>query len=262
MPTNAGINVSSQGKCELMQFSQLSSLPADVGDRLRTLCRLRSHKSNERVMVAGEHSSSIGLVADGMLRMEKTALDGRHQIVGLLVEGDIFGRVFGGPAEYAIEAATDATVVYFPRAQFESLLSESHDLERVVMLNLLNELDRARDWMLIVSSPKIRTRLAGFLMMLCTRFGNIDHILVASGGRLSLNIPITRADLASLLGTRAESISRAFHTLADAGTISIKQPNLIDILDIERLGEEAGEDFLESGPSLTALLRAVRRKAG
>ena len=51
MPTNAGMNIGSQGKCELMQFSQLSSLPADVGDRLRTLCRLRSHKSNERVMV-------------------------------------------------------------------------------------------------------------------------------------------------------------------------------------------------------------------
>ena len=261
MPPTAEHNCGTPGQSELLRFPQLSSLSANVSDRLRGLCRLHSYTSNQTVMGAGEHAKSIGLVSEGILRMEKTLLDGRHHIVGLLVEGDIFGRVFDGPNEYAIEAATDAKVVYFPRAQFESLLAESPELERAVMLNLLHELDRARDWMLIVSSPKIRTRLAGFLMMLCTRFGDIDHILVASGERLRINIPINRSDLASLLGTRAESISRAFHALADEGLIAIQQPNQIDILDLQGLGDEAGEDFLESGPSLTALLRAVRRKA-
>ncbi|MDF0600314.1 helix-turn-helix domain-containing protein [Psychromarinibacter sp. C21-152] len=48
---------------------------------------------------------------------------------------------------------------------------------------------------------------------------------------------------AHLPGTRQESISRAFHALADAGAIALKTPYLVEIRDIDLLAEESGEDY-------------------
>ena len=153
----------------------------------------------------------IGCVLTGILRMQKTLADGREHIVGLLVEGDLFGRAFDGAAEFSIEAATEVEFCAFPKTKFETLLTQSPDLERAVLLNITNELDRAREWLIILSNQKI----AGFLLLMCSRFHDIDHILQLGPDGLEVKIPINRGDLAHLLGTRPESISRALHSLND-----------------------------------------------
>ncbi len=185
--------------------------------------------------------------------MQKTLLDGRQQIVGLLVEGDLFGHVIEGPMSFAIEAATQASICMFRRDPFEALLARSLELERFLLLNTLKELDRARDWIVILTNQKISARLAGFFVVLCTRFVGVDHIFESGSGRLQVNIPITRVDLAHLLGARVESISRAFSALAKAGIIEVKTPYQIEILDIMRLVEEAGDEDMGSVQALEQL---------
>lgn len=253
---NAGRNT-----CSVAEIGQFASLPEDILNGLQSICRYRSFRQDQVISEAGEHIGFVGVVEKGILRMQKTDVEGRQHIVGLLVEGDMFGRVFNRPMQFSLEAATDASVMAFSRPAFETLLSESRELDRVVMLNILNELDRARDWMLILSNAKVKTRLAGFLMMLCTRFADVDHILRTSGGKLVVSVPVSRADLASLLGTRPESISRAFHAMNDDGCIVLKQPDLIEIADLEALADEAGEDFFDMNLSLSALVQIVRKKA-
>ena len=167
----------------------------------------------------------------------------------------MFGRVFDGPLNIAIEAVVDVEVCAFRRAAFEDLLLRSPELERIALLNILNELDRARDWLIILGTPKVRGRLAGFLLVLCTRFAHYDHMLRRGNGRyFDIQVPIGRTDLAHLLGARPESISRAFRALADSGSIALKQPDLIEIRDLEALAEEAGEDEFGISTPLNTLL--------
>ena len=237
------------------QLPLFCGLHPETRAALAAMRRLVRYSAGETVVHETEAGEFVGLLSSGVLRMQKTLIDGRHPIVGLLVEGDLFGRIFDGPSEFAVEAATDAEVIVFPRGPFEALLKRSPDLDRVVLLNTLDELDRARDWMIILSNQKVINRVAGFLVLMCTRFAQVNHLLVRHRDGLEVTLPISRLDLASLLGTRAESISRALHALARTGEIEILAPDHILVRDAAALAARAGEEDLATTPSLKALMR-------
>jgi CRP/FNR family transcriptional regulator len=227
---------------------------------LDAMCRVRSYRTNQTVVQDGEKTDFLGYVLSGILRMQKSLVDGRQHIVGLLFEGDMFGRAFDGAVEFSIEAATDVEICAFPRAEFEALLMRSPDLDRAVMLNILNELDRARDWMIVLSNQKIVSRIAGFLLLMRSRFSAIDHIIEETQRGTEVRLPISRKDLAHLLGTRPESVSRAFHALQDADEISILEPDRMLVRDFNLLAKRAGEDDISGLPSVKDLLREERLK--
>lgn len=222
----------------------LADLPEAIRKELNQIFQIQKIEAGQVVADAGDPFELIGFVTDGILRMQKTLPDGRQHVVGLLVTGDMFGRVFDGPMQFAIEAATDTTVYTFRRAPFEALLSRSPELDRIILIHFLTEIDCTRNWMVVLSNPRVRGRLAGFLLMLCNRFRGVDHLFGSMNGRLTIKIPISRADVAHFLGARPESISRAFHALADDGLIDIIRPDLVAVSNIEDLAEEAGEPEL------------------
>lgn len=232
----------------------------DTKATLDAMSRVHAYHAGQTVVGEDESMGFVGCVTSGVLRMQKTLPDGRQHIVGLLVEGDMFGRIFDGSGEFSIEAATDVEFRAFPRAGFEQLVMRSPDLERVVLLNMLNELDRARDWMIILSNQKIASRIAGFLLLMRSRLSGIDHLVEDARDGTEVRIPISREDLANLLGTRPESISRAFHALQDEGDIRIVEPNRILVRDFTALAGRVGEDGIGGLPSLKDLLQERRLK--
>lgn len=232
-----------------------SQLRPEIQDALGAMCRTKSYGAGQTIIHAQEKSGFIGCVLSGVLRMQRTLADGREHIVGLLVEGDVFGRVFDGAAEFSIETAADAEICAFPRAEFETLLTQSPDLERAVLLNVTNELDRAREWLIILSNQKIIGRIAGFLVLMCSRFRGVDHILQPRPEGVEVKIPVGRGDLAHLLGTRPESISRSLHSLKDQGAIDILEPDRLLIRDMKTLARAADEDEFEAITILQDLVK-------
>lgn len=223
---------------------EFAGLPASVLHDLSQCYQIRQMAAGEVLADAGDPFETVGFVTDGILRMQKTLPDGRQHLLGLVVAGDMFGRVFDGPMQFAIEAATDATLVTFRRGPFEEILSRSPELDRLILIHFLAEIDCTRDWMVVLSNPRVRGRLAGFFLMLCNRFHGRNKLFSVANGRLTIRIPISRADVAQLLGARPESVSRAFHALADDGLIEIIRPDLVSVSSIEDLALEASEPEL------------------
>lgn len=228
---------------------------------LDAMCRVKSFQVGQTVVPEDVRTDFLGCVLSGILRMQKSLLDGRQHIVGLLVQGDMFGRIFDGPGEFSIEAATDVEICAFPRLEFEALLMRSPDLDRAVMLNIFNELDRARDWMIILSNQKITSRIAGFLLLIRSRFAAIDHFVREAQDGTEVRIPLSRIDIAHLLGTRPESVSRALHALQDDGDIRILDSDRVLVRDFKALARRAGEDDTSGMPSAKDLLREERLKS-
>lgn len=249
-----------QRGCFVFNDRHLARLPENVRTELGRMCNPIAVSAGQTVASEGEELGYVGYVHRGVVRMQKTLSDGRQHIVGLLVEGDLFGRVFDGALHFTLEAATDAEICAFQRGPFEALVMESPELERLVMLNILDELDRARDWMVILANPRVRGRLAGFLMVVCTKFAGVDHLVRSNKNSVDVKVPITRADLAHLLGTRTESISRGFKALADSGCIAITKANRIRILDVEALAAEAGDDHAMDAASLRELVQVLQER--
>ncbi|WP_116134734.1 Crp/Fnr family transcriptional regulator [Tropicimonas sp. IMCC34043] len=246
-------------KCDLSELPDFRDLPESVRKALQAICRRRSYGAGQTIAETGTHLETIGIVRNGILKMQKSLPDGRQHVVGLLVAGDMFGRVFDGRMHFSVEAATNAGVCAFERTGFEALLLRTPKLDRLLVLNLMTELDRARDWMIILANPKIRGRLAGFLLLLCTRYQTIDRLITVKDRAIRIRIPLSRPDMAHLLGTRVESISRALHALADDGLVKILRPDLVEVAEIAALVGEIGEPDLGDTASLERLVDLVQK---
>lgn len=98
--------------------------------------------------------------------------------------------------------------------------------------------------MILLSYRKVSTRLAGFLLILSTRFAGIDDVSQTGAAGREVKIPIGRSDLAQLLGARTESISRALHALASEGCIEVLGPDRVRIRDATALARTAGDEEL------------------
>lgn len=217
----------------------LCALPSTVREDILSQAKVRKVAAGEVISVANRISTEVGYVLEGTLAIVQVIDDKRKHIVGLLVPTDIFGRLFDSPATFQIEALAPTLVLLLPRAQFEKVLLENREAERLFFVHLLDEMDAAREWVLLISGRKVLHRVASLLMILLRR-NRSDR----PSKPMILNLPLARKDLAHYLGARPESLSRAFHELADMGVLRIVNANSFEILDQDRLAETAGDDLM------------------
>lgn len=216
----------------------LDALPAEVSEKLLSQATPRDVADGEIILERGTRSEHVGYVLDGTLAMVQILEDGKKHIVGLLVPTDIFGRLFDGPSNYRIEALSPTRILCFPRAFFEKVLQDNPLAERLFLVHLLDEVDAAREWLLLISGRKALNRLASFLTILLRR-----SKLKRSGGQPVVHVPLSRKDLAHYLGARPETLSRAFHELENRGILRIVDPYHFAIVDEEGLIEASGDDL-------------------
>lgn len=233
----------------------LGALPAALRSELNALWQRQTVATGTVLLADGRSSDTVGYVVSGILGMTKELPDGRKHIIGLLVPTDMFGRPYDTAVGYSVEALTEAEVVTCPSGAFEALLSKAPEAEHLFLVNVLDELDAAREWVLILSRPKVVQRVASFLLILARRKQREeeeDEEAEPEAG-VNLQVAVRRAELAQYLGARPESLSRAFHELERDGVIRINGPYDFDLLDIEALIEIAGHDLAaEEEPALRA----------
>ena len=217
----------------------LDALPPEVTEKLLSQATLRDVAARETVAERGVRSEEVGYVLDGTLAMVQTLEDGKKHIVGLLVPTDVFGRLYDGPSNYRIEALSAAQVLSFPRALFEALLRDNPEAERLFLVHLLDEVDAAREWLMLINGRKAVNRLASFVAILARR-SKFNWI-----GRLAVvHVPLSRKDLAQYLGARPETLSRALHELERKGILRILDPHRFEIMNEEGLIEASGDDLI------------------
>ena len=216
----------------------LDALQPDVTERLLSHATLHDVALGETLIERGARSEFVSYVLDGTLAMIQVLENDKRHIIGLLVPTDIFGRLFDGPSNYRIEALSAARILSFPRVFFERVLRDNPDAERLFLVHLLDEVDAAREWLLLISGRKAVNRLASFFIILHRRSKT-----KRSGGPAVVHVPLSRKDLAQYLGARPETLSRAFHELEHKGILRIVDPHHFEVLDEQALTDAAGDDL-------------------
>ena len=183
-------------------------------------------------------------VVSGAVKLSKTLPDGRQQIVGLLFAPDFLGRAFSKSNPYTAEAVTEVEICTFPNAAFERLVGEYPGLLQRLFQHTLDELDAARDWMLLLGRKTAEEKVASFLHMLARRSLTIGCQHGGNNGLANFELPLTRADMADYLGLTIETVSRQLTRLKTANVIKLNTNRLISVPDVDRLARVAG---LESG---------------
>ena len=177
-------------------------------------------------------------VVDGVATLSKTLEDGRTQMVGLLLPSDFIGRPGRSEIEFDVTAVTDVTLCCFERKPFEKLVTETPHIAQRLMEIALDELDAARDWMLLLGRKTAREKIATFIQMLVRR----TLLEGLDGTQFQLALPMTREEIANYLGLTLETVSRQINALKRDGVINLDGKRHMTVPDLGRLLQEAGED--------------------
>lgn len=228
---------------------------ADCGIRHRAVCALcgprdldelnrikfyRSYQPGETIAWAGERMTSVGSVVEGVAMLSSTLADGRRQMVGLLLPSDFLGRPGRERSAYDVVAVTNITFCLFQRAEFERLVARTPQLERRLLEMTLDELDSAREWMLLLGRKTAREKIASLFVIMARRDAALHRAKPGDG--LEFPLYITRESMADYLGLTIETVSRQISALRKEGIIELRENRAIRVPDLVRLIDESGDD--------------------
>ena len=226
--------VISQAKCKDCIVGK-GGICAHVEPRTRALLgnQAVAHQFNVNQTVwDGENTPSfVGIVLSGYLRLQRYGFDGRRQIISLLKRGDVVGGLGRSQHDFSIEAASDAVICKVERRVFERLMEQDHALQRAVYDVHVANLEELRWLTWSLGGLSADERLTAFLVMATTYMPYQPQ----PDGSSILTVDVPRHDIADLLGTSVESISRISKRLEKAGAIKIISARHFRIPDLKAL---------------------------
>ncbi|MEZ4568144.1 MAG: Crp/Fnr family transcriptional regulator [Desulfobacterales bacterium] len=194
---------------------------------LLNISREKKFAKGEMIFFEGDNGEGFYINVDGMVKVFKTSPDGKEQILHIFGSGEPYGEVpvFSGKTFPAsAQALSDCKALLFPRQAIVELISANP----TIALNMLAVLSlRLRQFTVQVENLSLKEvpgRLAAHLLMLYFEQGQKNPVL----------LNISKTQLASLLGTIPETLSRILAKMAGQGLVHV-QGRKIKILDRDGL---------------------------
>jgi CRP/FNR family transcriptional regulator len=211
----------------------LRELCLPVGFSERELDRLDSMVATRRIVHrgdllfrTGDAFDSLYAVRTGFFKTRVSSEDGRDQVTGFQMAGELLGLDGIGSERHTCDAVAleDSQVCVIPYGQLEYLSREFTDLQRQFHKIMSREIVRDHGVMLLLGSMRAEERLAAFLL-------NLTQRLQARGfSPSSLVLRMTREEIGTYLGLKLETVSRCFSKFQDDGILQVKQRQ-IQVLD-------------------------------
>lgn len=198
----------------------------------------RSYTAGETILWGGDELHFVSSVVKGVATLSRTMEDGRTQLVGLLLPSDFIGRPEREVVVFDVIAITDVTLCCFERKPFAKMVEETPHISRRLMEMALDELDAARDWMLLLGRKTAREKIATFIEMLVRR----THVQGVGGVQPALALPLTRDEIANYVGLTLETVSRQLSSLKRDGVIRFSDRRHFEVLDMAKLQDASGDD--------------------
>jgi CRP-like cAMP-binding protein len=205
--------------------------------RIGSITQQKKYDRGQAIFWDGDPGIGFYMVADGKVKIYKTSPDGKEQILHIYGPGNPFGEVpvFSGnrfPAN--AQALEKSRLLFFPRKDFIQLIARHPSLA----LNMLAVLSmRLRQFTVQVenlSLKEVPARLASYLIYLCSEQADDSAV----------DLPISKGQLASLLGTIPETLSRIFNKMSQQQLIAV-EGSRIKLLNRDRLEDLAAGARLE-----------------
>jgi len=208
--------------------------------RLDEIKYYRSFQAGQTIVWSGDRMDFVASVVSGIATLTQTMEDGRRQMVGLLLPSDFVGRPGRDTAAYDVVATTDLVMCCFRKKPFEDLMVTTPHVGQRLLEMTLDELDAAREWMLLLGRKTAREKIASLIAIIARRDASLK--LQQGDGRVVVDLPLTREAMSEYLGLTLETVSRQISALRKDGIIQIEGKRHITIPDFGSLVEEAGDD--------------------
>jgi CRP/FNR family nitrogen fixation transcriptional regulator len=181
---------------------------------------------DEEVFGEGESADFVYKVGSGGARSFRVLSDGRRQISGFHLPGDVFGMETGGEHRCSAEAIVNSEIALVRRSAVDRLADASPGAARQLWALACGDLDRLRDHMMLLGRKSAAERVCSFLLEMAVR----------APAERGTELPMSRSDIADYLGLTIETVSRTLTQLERDRAISIESARRIVLHDRAALG--------------------------
>jgi CRP/FNR family transcriptional regulator len=203
-------------------------------DLLRRLCEassIRHFKAGQHVFHAGDPQLDMYKIGSGCVCLYKNLADGRRQVLGFLLAGDVFGLELQQQHLCSAQTIVPSRLHCVPAPVARTLALESPKLMFELYQALANELAAAQDLALSIGRRDAEERLARFLVALSR------HNERQGRDPATIDLPMPRSDIADYLGFTIETVSRTFRKLEKQRLIKLARRRSVQVLDMNGLQE-------------------------
>ncbi|MCB0712710.1 MAG: Crp/Fnr family transcriptional regulator [Ignavibacteriae bacterium] len=190
----------------------------------------RRYKRGEFLYLEGEPAAGLYCVHSGKIKVFKTGQDGREQILRLAKPGDALGYrslLDGGKHSSSSQALEETHVCFISKQMFYSLVASGPNFTLRLFEILSDELDNTEQRVVEMAQKSVLERVAETILLLQNTYGLKED-------NRTLNVRITREDIANIVGSATESVIRNLTHLKDQGMIEIRGRD-IQVLDSSAL---------------------------
>ena len=207
-----------------LSLQELDAISAIVADR--------QYNKGQQIFAEGDEGIGFYIVISGRIKVYKVSPDGKEQILHIFGPGKPFAEVpvFEGSRYPAnAEALEKSRLFFFPKKGFGKVIHENPALAMNMLASLSQRLKQFSNLIEALSLKEVPGRLASYLLYLSDRSGSTDEF----------QLDIAKAQLASLLGTIPETLSRIFAKMAGNELIRMNGPHIVilDRIGLEELAE-------------------------
>ena len=228
------------GDCPIRHRAVCSRCETDELARLEDMKYYRSFQAGQTVIWSGDRMDFVASVVTGIATLTQTMEDGRRQMVGLLLPSDFVGRPGRATAPYDVTATTDLVMCCFRKKPFEEMMATTPHVAQRLLEMTLDELDAAREWMLLLGRKTAREKLASLLTIIARRDTGLKQKVTK--GAVTFDLPLTREEMADYLGLTLETVSRQMSALKRDGVIELAEKRRIMVPDFDALTDQTGDD--------------------
>jgi CRP/FNR family transcriptional regulator len=228
-------------ECPIRHRAVCSNCNDEELQQLDQIKYYRTYAPGQTIAWAGDELTFVGSVVRGVASLSQTMEDGRTQMVGLLLPSDFVGRPGRNSLPYDVTAVSEITLCCFRRKPFEKQLAATPHISERLLEMTLDDLDAAREWMLILGRKTAREKIASLLTIIARREKSMEF--AAQGDAVIIDLPLTREAMADYLGLTLETVSRQISALKREGLIQLDGKRRIIVPDMPALMDETGDDM-------------------
>ena len=222
-------DASTNGRACVTLVPIFNHLTKEQMDEVMEVVRGVSFKKGEMIYRADDKSDSLYIVNRGQVKIYRLSESGKEQLVRILNPGDFTGELAlfkQSVHEAYAEAVVNSEICMIRREDLQRLLLQYPTISLKILQEFSNRLATSEKQTTSVATEKVDTRIALFL---------VECIAEKNGNEAAIELPMSRKDLASYLGTTPETVSRKLAEFEDAGLIKQSGQRTMKLLDIDGL---------------------------
>lgn len=180
---------------------------------------------NMEIFGEGEPAEYLYKVVQGAVRTHRLLNDGRRQIGGFYLPGDVFGLEVGEAHRLSAEAISDSKILVVKRSAVVALAARQNEVAHDLWTLTARELAKLQNLMLTLGRKTAQERLAAFLLEMAGR-GRTNNLV---------ELPMSRQDIADYLGLTIETVSRTLTQLENNEAIELPSSRRIVLRNVAAL---------------------------